>query len=62
VKDRNIYNQAVLEVVENKENALLNVDDIQRVALLAEKYYRQGYEDATNLINLVGPICISDKE
>jgi hypothetical protein len=48
MKDQNIYNQAVLEIVKDKDNGLLNAEDISRLASLAEKFYRQGYEDATN--------------
>lgn len=47
MKDQSIYNQAVLEIVEDKENELLNGEDIKRMASLAEKFYRQGYEETS---------------
>jgi hypothetical protein len=47
MKDQNIYNQVVLEIVKDKGNEYFNAADINRVASLVEKYYKQGYEDAT---------------
>lgn len=40
----NIFNQAVIEIINDKENEYLNAADIVRLARLAEKFYQQGIQ------------------
>jgi hypothetical protein len=44
MKDKNVYQQAVLQIVETFD--FLSTEDVRKVANIAESFYRQGYEDA----------------
>lgn len=60
MKDQNIINQVILEIVKDKENEYFSAADINRIASLVEKYYRQGYEEATKFQMSLSSIAVDE--